>query len=244
MNNSFRLAVLAGSVNGGLLNTLKETPGTYPFMLWQHSIPREEIKDPGLRFVLFFSRISKNRKWKNIMMPLQTDAPWLNCSLDLSKNGPASITGCLSCFWVFFFYWLSGSSVFSLSWKIKCKWQRRKCGQSAVISRIVTTIQSQMRFLSCFFADLAVLFTFDRADLSLVLRNRRGIAEPPAVHLLNKWPCVTQGQHPWLVFLTLLYCAGTAGVFLHPLVCGGTDRLPHLPDLPQPDDQWRRKCNQ
>lgn len=54
INNSFPLTLLAGSVNGGLLNTLKETPGTYPFMLWQHCKPKEEIKDPTLLFVLFF----------------------------------------------------------------------------------------------------------------------------------------------------------------------------------------------
>jgi len=31
-------------------------------------------------------------------------------------------------------------------------------------------------------------------------------------------------------------------VLLHPVVSGGTDRLPHLPDLPQPDHQRGRKC--
>lgn len=37
----------------------------------------------------------------------------------------------------------------------------------------------------------------------------------------------------------LLYCGGGAGVLLHTLVCGGTDWLPYVPDLTQPDHQWR-----
>lgn len=49
-------------------------------------------------------------------------------------------------------------------------------------------------------------------------------------------------KHLLLFSLTLVHCAGGAGVLLHPVVSSGTDRLPHLPDLSQPDHQWGRKC--
>lgn len=39
------------------------------------------------------------------------------------------------------------------------------------------------------------------------------------------------------VFLTTLHGAGAPGLLLHPLVGGGSDGLPHLPDLAQPDHQ-------
>lgn len=89
-------------------------------------------------------------------------------------------------------------------------------------------------------ADLTVLFTFDVADRHRLLWccvTDVELYSHLLSALLTKWLCVRQGGHLWLAFLTLLYCAGVAGVFLHPLVCGGTDRLPHLPDLSQPDYQ-------
>lgn len=84
-------------------------------------------------------------------------------------------------------------------------------------------------FLRLWFLSLNVTGFIHVAYLSAVLPS-------PAVHCLISESLVRQ-KTPVAVSLTGAHCVGGVGVFLHPVVGSGTDRLPHLPDLPQPDHQ-------
>lgn len=154
------LFLSAGSVNHGFLNTLKETPGTYPLKLWQCYMQKMAS------VCAIFSRAPRIEMWKH-------------------------------------------QEIFSSS-------------------TTVTVCSTSECFLLA-----------EHHCLPLCCIMVHPVFPSPAVHSLIS-DCLSGTSVA--VFLTLLHCPGALGVFLHPLVSGGSDWLPHLPDLSQPDHKWGCKC--